>query len=84
MADALNTTHNIAGYVTFEIGEGGFTKAVLSNPYAGSKLEVYPYGTSPFPSPHVPSLPIIFQSYINLLQVLTSALGLQNMENRSS
>lgn len=44
MADSLNTIHGIPGFVSFEIGEGGLTKAVLSNPSAGSKLEVYPYG----------------------------------------
>eukprot|EP00026_Physarum_polycephalum_P011603 Phypoly_transcript_11838.p1 GENE.Phypoly_transcript_11838~~Phypoly_transcript_11838.p1 ORF type:complete len:323 (+),score=51.73 Phypoly_transcript_11838:65-970(+) len=42
--DALNSSHGIAGFVHFEAGESGLTKAVLSNPSAGSKLEVYLYG----------------------------------------
>lgn len=44
MTEALNSSHAIEGFVRFEAGEGGLPKAVLTNPSAKSKLEVYPYG----------------------------------------
>jgi len=44
MTEALNAAHGVQGFVHFEAGEGGLPKAVLTNPAAGSKLEVYLYG----------------------------------------
>lgn len=75
MADALNSTHGIPGFVHFEIGESGLTKAVLSNPSAGSKLEVYPYGMMCF------IFKLDFPQF-NWFKVLTYLPGPQSMENR--
>lgn len=44
MAETLNKKHGVEGYIHFESGESGLPKAVLTNPSAGAKLEVYPYG----------------------------------------
>ncbi len=46
MADInkLNSNFSIDGHVSFVHGEGGFTKAVLTNATAGSSLEVYLHG----------------------------------------